>query len=390
MPYELRWMKVAEIGSGGQGEVSRVVDTKVWGTEGQHRIFLQQFLRRLTLQNPNPSTFEHDFDSFKLELFMMLKSMEKSNHYALKVLHKPNNGQSSDVAAERLRREIDAMSMLSHRNLLKILDHSADEGWYVSPFYSRGSLDKSTEIFAGKFEKSLVAIRPLVAGVAEVHKNKMVHRDIKPQNVFVDETGELVLGDFGLVFFTDSTHTRVSDTFENVGSRDWMPAWAIRMRIEEVKPSFDVFCLGKLLWSMTSGQPFLNLWYFLHDKFNVEKLFPNSPHIECANPLFSKCIVERPEDCLPDASALLSEIDTVLERISLNADLCERKNNPKCKMCGSGHYVIRSEPKGQDLASFGLSNYNSARYRIYSCDNCGNVQFFHLGYPDAESFWKKT
>ena len=41
---------------------------------------------------------------------------------------------------------------------------------------------------------------------------------------------------------------RITETFENVGSRDWMPGWAMGM-LADVKPNFDVFSLGKLLWS---------------------------------------------------------------------------------------------------------------------------------------------
>ena len=86
-----------------------------------------------------------------------------------------------------------------------------------------------------------------------MHGKGLVHRDIKPENIFVDESEQLVLGDFGLVFFMDRDRTRLSDAYENVGSTDWMPGWATRMRIEEIKPSFDVFSLGKTIWSMVLG-----------------------------------------------------------------------------------------------------------------------------------------
>ncbi len=103
------------------------------------------------------------------------------------------------------------------------------------------------------------AFRPLVEGVAKLHERGFVHRDIKPQNIFIDANGNLVLGDFGIVFFDDPAHTRLSATFENVGSRDWMPGWAYSVRIEAVKPAFDVFSLGKVLWAMISTKPVLPL-----------------------------------------------------------------------------------------------------------------------------------
>jgi serine/threonine protein kinase len=48
---------------------------------------------------------------------------------------------------------------------------------------------------------TLEAFRALVDGVREIHKQGAIHRDIKTENIFVATSGELVLGDFGIVFF---------------------------------------------------------------------------------------------------------------------------------------------------------------------------------------------
>jgi len=63
---------------------------------------------------------------------------------------------------------------------------------------------------------------------------------VKPANVFIADDGHLVLGDFGLVIQPGSRDPRLTDTYENVGSRDWMPGWAMGMRMDDVRPSFDV------------------------------------------------------------------------------------------------------------------------------------------------------
>jgi len=239
------------------------------------------------------------------------------------VLHKFEDSREANLAAERIRREIKAMSENLHSNLMKILDADPDSMWYVSQFYENGTLADNRDMFKGDFVKSLKAIRPLVEAVATLHKKSYVHRDIKPQNVFLNSNNELVLGDFGLIYFEDDQHTRFSATYENVGSRDWMAPWAMGMRIEEVKPIFDVFSLGKLLWSMVSGKQILQLWYFDKNEFNVEKMFPESRTIKFANPLFEKCIVENEEDCMKDATKLISEIDDILKRIKLDAEQTE-------------------------------------------------------------------
>jgi hypothetical protein len=85
-----------------------------------------------------------------------------------------------------------------------------------------------------------------------------------------------------------------------------MPPWASDKRIEDVAPSFDVFSLGKVFWSMLSGKDLMRFWHFADEDYpqnDLTKLFPDRPEMQLANDLFAKCIVERERECLPDASA---------------------------------------------------------------------------------------
>jgi len=135
-----------------------------------------------------------------------------------------------------MKNEIRALQGLNHPNIIRILDANLDRRWFVTEYFPERSLaePKHRNKYKGRLIDALVAFRPLVAGVAALHARKLVHRDIKPQNIFVSPGRGLVLGDFGLVFFADEERTRVSDTLENVGSRDWMPAWAMGMRVEDL------------------------------------------------------------------------------------------------------------------------------------------------------------
>jgi hypothetical protein len=47
--------------------------------------------------------------------------------------------------------------------------------------------------------------------------------------------------------------TRLTGTFSNVGTKAWMPQWAMHARVEELRATFDVYALGKLLWSVVRG-----------------------------------------------------------------------------------------------------------------------------------------
>jgi len=309
------------------------------------------------------------------------------NHGALKILHEPEDARNAELAEGRIKREMQAMSEMKHPNLLKIIDADPGGKWFVSQYHQKGTLDKNRHLFVGNLPKALRAFRPLVEGVSELHKKKIVHRDIKPQNVFVDSADSLVLGDFGLVFYTDERHTRISNTFENVGSRDWMPAWAMGMRIEDIAPSFDVYCLGKLLWSMVSGKPILRLWYFEKEPFNIDTLFPKDRFIKFANPLLRKCVVEDEKDCFANASELLEEVDKVLSIIEKGADLINSKHERPCSVCGIGNYNLIVDHNGTATRNFGFNPTGTRTMKIFVCNHCGNVQLFTFSDGHNSAVW---
>lgn len=243
MDYKDKWEIKDDLGEGGQGKVF-LVSRKLALMDTQNKIIrsINQFSGVSTQEKQK----EH-FEIFRDAIIKMLELEDPSHQGALKVLHLPEEARDPIFVVTRIKNEIEAMSSNMHPNLIEIIEVDEDFEWYVSKFYPNGSLADNRDLFMGDICSALKAIRPLVEGVSKLHKSGYVHRDIKPHNVFLDSDNRLILGDFGLVYFKDDQRTRISGTFENVGSRDWMPGWAHGIRIDEVKPSFDVFSLGKLL-----------------------------------------------------------------------------------------------------------------------------------------------
>jgi len=278
------------------------------------------------------------------------------------------------------------MANLSHPNLARIIDYRAEDHWFVSRFYPGGSLEREKP-FTGDFVAALRALRPLVEGVARLHKDGLIHRDIKPKNIFIDDNDHLVLGDFGLAFSLHDEKTRLTDIGENVGTRDYMPAWALNKRIEELSFSFDVFSLGKTLYAMIRGSV-CPLWYYDRDGWELKETISDSQHLSLANLLLSKCVVQEEKDCLVSAGDMLAVIDQVLKAIDGGVALIKGKMHRKCKVCGLGRYRLyadRRDTNGMD--NFGFRRVSSTQLKIFICGSCGHVQLFQFEPDQDRDVW---
>jgi serine/threonine protein kinase len=296
-----------------------------------------------------------------LAIMAKVVAQEQAPLGALKVLHPIADSTAATKARERMAREVEVLKKLEHPALVRILEANPSEQWFVMEYFGRGTLEGHLGRTRGELLTSLARFRPLVEATAKLHGAGFVHRDIKPGNIFVRDDDQLVLGDFGLVINPQQSDPRLTDTYENVGSRDWMPGWAMGMRREDVRPTFDVFGLGKVLWSLVSGRSRLQLWYHHDPEFELETMFPGNRAMPWARRILDKCIVERERDCLPDAGKVLAEVDLVIDALTHGAQVLG--NIPsRCWVCGIGEYtgVVRDDP----------SEF------IRTCNYCGHMQSF--------------
>lgn len=395
-----RWQKLEKLGRGGQGVVHKVRDSEKAPRDNELVERARNSFRQLTSSPTYPQQDLEAYKTFEGIIQDILRRDDPTLYGALKILHDPESEYARDPerAQERFAREIAAMQSADHPHLLRILDASAgesleDEKWYVSEYHPRGSLYKTPDSFVGDAEGSLSAFRGLVEGVASLHDKKIVHRDIKPQNIFFATDGRLVLGDFGLVFVQDGELARLSGSQDNAGSRDWMPPWEYAPGTDNITPAFDVFSLCKVLWAMIAGaKRVMPLWYYDDPRFNLEKQFPDNHHMKLVNSLLGKCVVEKECDCLlPYANALLSEVDMILNMIELNASLLDEHTPRPCRVCGRGEYTLKAghAPKG-DLDTFSLQEVGRHTFNVFTCDYCGHIQQFFV--PDRDKVlpaWKK-
>lgn len=354
-----KWVALEELGRGGQGVVYKAIkhDSKAaWYRDMRKGI---SGTTATSYEDQNKEASDLLFGAIERRL-----KGEFAEFGALKVLHKPQyEDDAYKKAKKRMRSEITALASISHDHLMRVLDHDVNKGWVVFEYYEAGTLLENLGVFKGKVREALEAFRPLVAGCAALHDRELIHRDIKPGNIFMREYTQLVLGDFGLVWFDDPQHTRVTESFEKVGTTDFMPPWLISVgRLDAVKPSFDVFALGKILWCLLSGERVIPLYYIDREQHDLRKRFPDDRLVELVHErILKKTVVEDEDDCLPDAKSLLTAVDEVIS-------LAKSEEARLCRACLVGRYV------GDAGAGVG----QPSRITLF-CDNCGHELVFRFG-----------
>jgi serine/threonine protein kinase len=381
------WTTERKLGVGGQGTVYLARRKGA----GHDRITLRNELRA-ALSALTGTTDEVGLDRNVERLAGLVRQMtavDQGPVGALKVLLPFADDDVRRKASLRLERELAVLQKIKHPNLISLLDSDPDHAWFVMDYYPRGPLSDHLIETRGDVVGALRRFRPLVAAVAALHAEETVHRDIKPDNVFVNETDGLVLGDCGLAIRMEN-ETRLTDTYENAGSRDWMPAWAMGMRLDEITPAFDVFSLGKVLWSMVAGKPKLRLWYHRRPEFELARIFPENDLVPWIQEVLDKTVVQDEADCLKNATVLLSLIDRTVAAIEVGGRSMSFGPGRKCRACGIGRYELRFDnERPSSIRNFGMSPTGTNSFKAFACSHCGHVDLFFFESGRHRPAWEQ-
>src|ERR687885_2659692 len=155
---------------------------------------------------------------------------------------------------ERFRREAQSAAALSHPNIVSIFDSgAADAGtYYIAMEYLPGGTLKDRILREGTLPARAAALVALqIAEALKVaHERGVIHRDIKPHNILITESGDMKVTDFGIARAADAT--TISHPGDILGSARYIsPEQAMG---EPVGPASDLYSLGVVLYEMLTGE----------------------------------------------------------------------------------------------------------------------------------------
>ena len=176
----------------------------------------------------------------------------KLNRYvAVKVLKKEMSDNEDIV--NKFKREATAIAALSDNNIVNILDvGSQDDINYIVMEYVKGKTLKELIKQFGKlnYETAITIAIQIAKALECAHKNNIIHRDVKPQNILVTEEGLIKVTDFGIAKSTSSA--TLTNTTTIMGSAHYFSPEQAKGTLVDNRT--DLYSLGVVLYEMVTGK----------------------------------------------------------------------------------------------------------------------------------------
>src|SRR5574344_910532 len=239
----------------------------------------------------------------------------------------------------RFQREALSASSLSHPNIVEVYDVGEDNGqYYIVMEYIEGKQLKELIKKRGKLTISEVIdiMLQISDGLSVAHDSYIIHRDIKPQNIMIQENGLVKITDFGIAMAMNAT--QLTQTNSVMGSVHYLPPEQANGKSATVKN--DIYSLGILMYELLTGElPYrgdnaveIALKHLKEPFPSVKEKVPEVP--QSVENIIIKATAKNPKNRYNDAREMNLDLRTCLDE--------SRTNEEK---------IILTYPEGDDEAT---------------------------------------
>ncbi len=259
------------------------------------------------------------------------------------------------MALVRFQREASAASRLSHPNVVDIYDVGEYEGMhYIVMEFIRGRTLKELIAQRGALDvdEAIGVMKQLVSAINHAHEHKIIHRDIKPQNVLVKDDGTIKITDFGIAVANGSVQLTYNNTV--MGSAHYLAPETTQGK--EPNEQVDIYSLGIVFYELLTGHvPFTGK---TPTEITIKHLRKPIPYVRDFNPNIpqsvenivlkatAKNLEDRYVSCKEMLYDLIHCLDPEYKNMSrIRVDVTPSKDLMKCE---DGHIEFVDESDKED------------------------------------------
>ena len=232
---------------------------------------------------------------------------------AIKVLKQEYSTDATFV--KKFRVEAQSAAGLSHPNIVSVYDVGEDDGvYFIVMELVQGITLKNYIDMKGKLDirEALNISVQIASGLSAAHENRIIHRDIKPQNIIMSRDGKVKVTDFGIAKVADSTTV----TTTAAGTVHYISPEQARGGYSDERS--DIYSLGITMYEMVTGRvPFegetnvaVALMHIQSEMVPPRKLEPSIP--VSFEKIILKCTQKKPERRYASAKELIADLRKVL------------------------------------------------------------------------------
>ncbi|WP_270181826.1 Stk1 family PASTA domain-containing Ser/Thr kinase [Alkalihalobacillus sp. CinArs1] len=223
-----------------------------------------------------------------------------------------------DEFIKRFRREAESATSLDHPNIVSIFDVGEDEDYhYIVMEYVEGKTLKQSIRDRGALPivEAIDIIKQIASAIEHAHENQIIHRDIKPHNILINEYGEAKVTDFGIAMaMTSATITHTNSVLGSV--HYFSPEQA---RGGAATERSDIYSLGVVLYEVVTGvlpfsgdSPVSVALKHLQDRFPKPSLI-NTSLPKNVEQIILKAMAKEPHQRYENAQELYDALDNALD-----------------------------------------------------------------------------
>ena len=242
---------------------------------------------------------------------------------AIKVLHEQLTQDEEYV--ERFRREARSVAQLSHPNIVTVIDRGEDEGsQYIVFEYVAG--ENLTQLIERSgplpVRDALLLTLQMARALSFAHDRGLIHRDVKPQNVLLNEDGQAKMTDFGIARSVDVEGVTITGTV--LGTSEYIaPEQARGQRVDALT---DVYSVGVVLYELLTGSvPFHGENFVAIALRHVNEPAPSvlerrpdcAPRVGLA---VERAMAKRPEDRFASMEEFCAELEACLVELDPSSE----------------------------------------------------------------------